>query len=51
MSKLAFWVEDPSMADFLDRFAPRLFPSLGGEFQCIPHRGKKELLQLPRQAR
>lgn len=45
MNKLVFFVEEPSMADLLDGLIPRLFPSLIGEFQCIPHRGKNDLVK------
>lgn len=38
---LVFLVEEPSMADLLDRLLPRLFPDL--EFRCVPHEGKSDL--------
>ena len=50
MTKLVFLVEEPSMADLLDRLLPRLFPAL--RFQCIPHDGKQDLERsIPRKLR
>ena len=50
MTKLVFLVEDPSMADLLDGFLPRLFPGLS--FQCVPHDGKQDLERsIPRKIR
>ena len=50
MSKLVFLVEEPSMADFIDRLLPRFFPGL--VFQCNPHDGKQDLEKsIPRKLR
>lgn len=38
-------VEEPSMATFLDGLLPRLMPALEGRFQCVPHRGKNDLVK------
>jgi len=50
VTKLVFLVEEPSMADLLERLLPRLFPELS--FQCIPHEGKRDLAKsIPRKLR
>ena len=50
MAKLVFLVEEPSMADLLDRLLPRFFPGL--QFQCLPHEGKQDLARsIPRKLR
>lgn len=45
MNRLVFMVEEPSMANFLDRLLPRLIPALEGKFLCVPHRGKNDLVK------
>ena len=50
MAKLVFLVEEPSMADLLERLLPRFFPGL--QFQCLPHEGKQDLARsIPRKLR
>ncbi|MBI4814659.1 MAG: DUF4276 family protein [Deltaproteobacteria bacterium] len=41
MSRVVFFLEEPSMADFLKTLLPRLFPDLA--FVCVVHDGKQDL--------
>lgn len=52
--RIIFMLEEPSMAEFLRHFVPRLFPNWneGENFLCIPHEGKSDLEKsLPRKLR
>jgi hypothetical protein len=50
MSRLVFLVEERSMAEFLNVWLNREHPNL--KFLCVPHEGKRDLLQsIPRKLR